>query len=47
MTKNKRMKKQEKYVQGQLAEDQRRISELQEQLRPQPVANQQAVASAT
>ena len=38
--KNKLLKKKEKYAQGQLAEAQRRISELEEQLRAQPVANQ-------
>ena len=45
--KNKRLKKKEKYAQGQLAEAQRRISELEEQLRAQPAANQQQVASIT
>ena len=37
VTKNKRRKKQEKYAQGQLAEAQRRITELEEQLRAQPM----------
>ena len=41
------MKKKEKYVQGQLAEAQRRIAELEEQLRAQPAANQQQAASIT
>ena len=45
--KNKRLKKKEKYAQGQLAEAQRRISKLEEQLRTQPVANQQRAASIT
>ena len=45
VTKNKHLKKQEKYAQGQLAEAQRRISELEEQLRTQPVENRQPVAS--
>ena len=39
--KNKGLKKKEKYAKGQLAEAQRRISELEEQLRAQPAANQQ------
>ena len=46
VTKNKRLKKQEKYAQAQLAEAQRRKSELEEQLCAQPVANQ-LVASIT
>ena len=47
VTKNKCLKKQEKYAHGQLAEAQRRISKLEEQLHAQPVANQQPVASVT
>ena len=47
VTKNKRLKKQEKYAQGQLTEAQRQISELQEQHHAQPVANQQLTASNT
>ena len=47
VTKNKRLKKQEKYAQGQLAEAQRRILELEEQLRAKPIASQQPVASST
>ena len=35
--KNKLLKKKEKYAQGQLAEAQRRISELEEQLHTQPM----------
>ena len=45
VTKNKRLEKQEKYAQGQLADAQRRISELGEQLRAQPIENQQPAAS--
>ena len=45
VTKNKRLKKKEKYAQGQLAEAQRRIAELEEQLRAQPTPNQPQVAS--
>ena len=41
VTKNKHLKKKEKYAQGQLAEAQRRIFELEEQLRNQLVANEQ------
>ena len=47
VTKNKRLKKKEKYAHGQLAEAQRRISELEEQLHAQPVANQQLAACVT
>ena len=45
VTKNKRLKKKEKYAQGQLAEAQRRISELEEHLRAQPAAQPPQVAS--
>ena len=45
VTKNKRLKKKEKYARGQLAEAQRRIAELEEQLRAQPAANQLLVTS--
>ena len=41
VTKNKCLKKQEKYAHGQLAEAQRRITKLEEQLYAQPLANQQ------
>ena len=37
VTKNKRLKKKEKYAQGQLAEAQRRITELEEQLQARPM----------
>ena len=37
VTKNKRLKKKEKYVQGQLAKAHRRITELEEQLQAQPM----------
>ena len=47
VTKNKRLKKQEKYVHGQLAEAQCPISKLEEQLRAQPIASQQPAASVT
>ena len=43
--KNKRLKKKEKYAQGKLAEAQRRISMLKEELCTQPVAKQQRAAS--
>ena len=43
VTKNKCLKKKEKYVQGQLAEAQQRIAELVEQLRAQPAAQQPQV----
>ena len=45
VTKSKRLKKKEKYAQGQLAEAQRRIAELEDQLRTQPAANQPQVTS--
>ena len=45
VTKNKCLKKKEKYAQGQLAEAQNRISELEEQLRAQPVVQPPQVAS--
>ena len=45
VTKNKRLKKKDKYAQGQLAETQQRISELEEQLHAQPTANQPQAAS--
>ena len=38
VTKNKRLKRKEKYAQDQLAKAQRRITELEEQLRAQPTA---------
>ena len=41
VTKNDGLKKKEKYAQGQLAEAQHRVSELEEQLRNQPIVNQQ------
>ena len=45
VTKNKRLKKKEKYAQGQLAEAQSRISELEEQLRAQPATQPPQVAA--
>ena len=45
LTKNKRLKKNEKYAQGQLVEAHRRISELEEQLRAQLVAPQPLTAT--
>ena len=45
VTKSKRPKKKEKYAQDQLVEAQRRISELEEHLNAQPIANQQPAAS--
>ena len=47
VTKNKRLKKKEKYAQGQLAEAKHRVAELEEQLDNQPVVNQQQVVSIT
>ena len=41
VTKNKRLKKKEKYAQGQLVEAQCQISELEEQLRAQQMENRQ------
>ena len=43
--KNKRLKKKQKYAQGQLEEAQRRISELEEQLRAQPMETQPPAAT--
>ena len=45
VTKNKRLKKKEKYAHGQLAEAERHISELEAQLCAQPVANLPQAAS--
>ena len=45
--KNKRLKKGEKYAQGQFAEAQRQISRLKKQLHAHPVANKQPTASVT
>ena len=45
VTKNKRLKKKEKYAQGQLAEAQQRIAELEEQLHAQAAAQPPQVAS--
>ena len=45
VTKSKRMKRKEKYANGQLAEAQKRISELEEQLRAQPAAQPPQVTS--
>ena len=45
VTKNKRLKRKEKYAQGQLAEAQQRITELEEQLRAQPGAQPPQVTS--
>ena len=45
VTKNKRLKRKEKYAHGQLAEAQQRISELEEQLRAQPATQPPQVTS--
>ena len=45
VTKNKRLKKKEKYAQGQLEEAQHRIAKLEEQLRAQPAVPPPQVTS--
>ena len=45
VTKNNSLKKKEKFAQVQLAEAQRLILELEEQLRAQPIENQPPTAS--
>ena len=45
VTKNKRLKRKEKYAQDQLAEAQQRITELEEKLRAQPAAQPPQVTS--
>ena len=45
VTKNKRLKKKDKYAQSQLAEAHHRIAELEEQLRAQPVLQLPQVAT--
>ena len=45
VTRTKQLKRREKYANGQLAEAQKRISELEEQLRAQPAAQPPQVTS--
>ena len=47
VTKNKCLNKKEKYAQGQFSEAHRRVSELEEQLRAEPIENQPPFASIT